>query len=79
MLMVFDQLLHLDDLHRWRACERQFWLHRQPSPEAGVPTLAPDAQADADESAEAAVVYGPAVQAALRASFPGATTISAPT
>jgi hypothetical protein len=77
--MVFDQLLHLDDLHRWRACERQFWLHRQPSPEAGALTFAASVQADADESAEAAVVYGPALQAALRASFPGATTISAPT
>ena len=78
--MLFNQLLHLDDLHRWRACERQFWLYRQANQGAKALAFPPDtaADADADESAEAAVVYGPALQTALRASFPHAVTINTP-
>jgi hypothetical protein len=77
--MVSTQLLHLDDLRRWRACERRFWLHRQSALTAGVLPLQPQGQADSDESAEAGVVHGPALHAALRASFPGAVSIDAPT
>jgi hypothetical protein len=71
--------LHLDDLRRWRACERQFWLHRQRAAAPGAAPLQAGAEPEADESAEAAVVHGPALHAALRASFPGAAVIEAPT
>ncbi len=78
--MFATQLLNLDDLRRWRACERQFWLHRQRDPAAACATRAARLGADtADASAEAAVVHGPAIDAALRASFPGADMIAAPT
>jgi len=71
--MVSTQLLSLDDLRRWRACERQFWLHRQRGPQASAVPLPAPAAADSDDSAEASVVHGPAIHAALRASFPHAT------
>ena len=76
--MLSTQLLQLDDLRRWRTCARQFWLHRQRGPQAFAAVLPMPAAADADESAEAAVVHGPALHAALRASFPHATFIEPP-
>ena len=78
MPVVFNSTLTLDDLRRWRACERRFWLHRQ---RAAAPADAGPHHAgtQGDESVEAAVVQGPAVQAALRASFPGAVVIDPPT
>jgi len=78
--MAFTPLLHHDDLQRWRACSRRFWLHRRgdpaalPSAEAGAARAA----RDADDTAEAAVVHGPGLEAALRASFPHAERIAAP-
>src|SRR5450830_1881202 len=72
MPMVMNSLLNHDDLRRWRACTRRFWLYRR-----GEYLAAADAGADA--SAQAPVVHGPAVEAALRASFPLADIIAAPT
>lgn len=59
--------LDAEDLRRWRACERRFWLHRrQPQPAAS-------ARDGADR-----VVAGPGAAQALRASYPGVVTIPAP-
>jgi len=70
--MVMNALLNHDDLRRWRTCTRRFWLYRRGEPLASVDALA-------DASADAPVVHGPAVEAALRASFPLADVIDAPT
>ena len=67
--MVLYPLLNHDDLRRWRACSRRFWLHRRSQPPA-TPGL--DARAQAD------VVDGPGVDLALRASYPLAEVIAAP-
>lgn len=75
--MVLYPLLNHDDLRRWRACSRRFWLYRRNLQLAA--TSAKVAHADADERAEAAVVYGPGVDAALRASYPLADIIPTPT
>lgn len=58
------------DLRRWRACERRFWLQRQAGTDDAAPTAA--------EPMEADVVHGPALDAALRASFPAGVRISPP-
>ncbi|MCA6215764.1 DUF2779 domain-containing protein [Ideonella sp. B7] len=67
-----DTLALLDDadLRRWRACARRFWLHRQAAAEEAAP--APADPTDAD------VVHGPALDAALRASFPAGVAVPAP-
>jgi len=81
MSMVLYPLLNHDDLRRWRACSRRFWLYRR-SEHLVTPKLAGrEARAEdrADVSAEAAVVYGPGVDAALRASYPLADIIPPPT
>ncbi|OGB50955.1 MAG: hypothetical protein A2503_04825 [Burkholderiales bacterium RIFOXYD12_FULL_59_19] len=81
MSMVLYPLLNHDDLRRWRACSRRFWLYRR-SEHLVTPNLAGrEARAEdrADVSAEAAVVYGPGVDAALRASYPLADIIPPPT
>lgn len=65
-------MLTHDDLRQWRACERRFWLSRQRR--APAPGASPSAQA----TGELAVVRGPAHDAALRASFPGAVVIDTP-
>ncbi|MEO8119599.1 MAG: DUF2779 domain-containing protein [Rhodoferax sp.] len=79
MSIVSTPLLNHDDLRRWRACTRRFWLHRQGEHAAVVPCATGKAHAvDTDASAEAAVVHGPGIDAALRASFPGAHVILAP-
>jgi hypothetical protein len=74
--MVADSLLNDDDLRRWRACARRFWWHRQRH--VGTPTNEPVDTAEADTSAEAAVVHGPSPDDALRASYPGAVRIAPP-
>ncbi len=77
--MVFAPLLHDDDVRRWRACERRFWLHRQRVSAAVQEPAAPDTPDTPDGlRAEATVVYGPAADAALRASYPTAVSIAAP-
>lgn len=55
--MVLYPLLNHDDLRRWRACSRRFWLYRRNLQLAATSTKV--AHAEADERAEAAVVYGP--------------------
>lgn len=78
--MVSTQVLNNDDLRRWRACTRRFWLYRRrnPDPAAGFAVIDVCTDADTDASAEAAVVHGPGIDAALRASFPGADVIATP-
>ncbi|MDR3369506.1 DUF2779 domain-containing protein [Rhodoferax sp.] len=73
--MVLNPLLNHDDLRRWRACSRRFWLYRRRDPAADSTDRKAPA---ADASAEAAVVHGPDADAALRASFPLADTIARP-
>ena len=75
--MAFTPWLNHDDLQRWRACSRRFWLHRRGGP-AALASAGAGAARDADGTAEAAVVYGPGLEAALRASFPHAERIAAP-
>ena len=75
MSMVLNPLLNHDDLRRWRACSRRFWLYRRRDPAADGTAHTATA---ADASAEAAVVHGPDADAALRASFPLADTIAQP-
>ncbi|WP_428422260.1 DUF2779 domain-containing protein [Methylibium sp.] len=75
--MLADPHLNHDDLRRWRACARRFWLHRRRSA-ANDPAAPAGDDPAADASAEAAVVHGPAPGDALRATFPGAVGISAP-
>jgi len=79
--MVFDPLLNHDDLRRWRACTRRFWLYRRGEHAAATPSVMVDActNGGTDASADAAVVHGPTPDAALRASYPGADVIAAPT
>ena len=79
--MVMNPLLNHDDLRRWRTCTRRFWLYRQGASLAAAESAGLEARtaASADVSAEAAVVHGPGVDAALRASFPLADVIAAPT
>ncbi|MDO8251093.1 MAG: DUF2779 domain-containing protein [Rhodoferax sp.] len=81
MSIVSTPLLNHDDLRRWRACTRRFWLYRRLDPGAAAASAMGDARAevDSDVSAEAAVIHGPSIDAALRASFPGANVIVAPT
>ncbi|MDO8773575.1 MAG: DUF2779 domain-containing protein [Burkholderiaceae bacterium] len=79
--MVFYPLLNHDDLRRWRACTRRFWLYRRCDPGAAAGAITVEARTDEagiDASAETAVVHGPAPDAALRASFPLADLIAAP-
>ena len=77
--MVFTSLLNHDDLHRWRACTRRFWLYRRRDAGAdGLPSDAARTLEEADVSAEAAVIHGPGIDAALRASFPHADSIGMP-
>lgn len=77
--MVTDLLLNDDDLRRWRACARRFWWHRQQHAGApGADPIEPIDTAEADTSAEAAVVHGPTPGDALRASYPGAVAIAPP-
>jgi hypothetical protein len=78
--MMADPLLDHDDVHRWRACARRFWLHRhRPDIRTAAAALTDTlANPDADPSAEAAVVHGPAPRGALRASFPRALAIDVP-
>ena len=64
--MVLYPLLNHDDLRRWRVCSRRFWLHRCSLQVAATNTTIPDA--DAGEGADAA----------LRASYPLADVIPAP-
>jgi hypothetical protein len=81
MSIVSTPVLNHDDLRRWRACTRRFWLYRQRGPGAAALSASGDAPSalDADMSAEAAVIRGPGIDVALRASFPGASVIAAPT
>jgi hypothetical protein len=59
-----------DDLRRWRACVRRYWLHRHaPAPAEHAP-----AEPGADR-----MVDGPGASQALRASYPGLITLQAPT
>jgi len=74
--MVLNPLLNHDDLRRWRACSRRFWLYRRRGP--AVADCTASTALAADTSAEAAVVHGPDTDAALRASFPLADTIATP-
>ena len=60
--------LSTSDLQRWRACARQFWLHRH-GPAGSAPAPSPDAPAD--DALAARMVDEPGSRAALRASFPG--------
>ncbi|MBH2019112.1 MAG: DUF2779 domain-containing protein [Burkholderiales bacterium] len=82
--MAANPLLNHNDLQRWRACSRSFWLHRRGGPAALASSPPPAATGagrllrDADESAEEGVVHGPGINAALRASFPHADIIAAP-
>lgn len=78
MPMLATSLLNPDDLRRWRACARRFWLYRQRQPDAVPECTSTDTRTDADMSADAAVVHGPGMDAALRASFPGADIIATP-
>jgi hypothetical protein len=59
-----------EDLRRWRACARRFWLHRHGGTEAAAP---PDAEPGADRT-----VDGPGAAQALRASYPGLVSLAAP-
>lgn len=70
---ALPDLFDHDDLRRWRACTRRFWLQRR-----RADFTADALSADVDASAEAAVVHGPAPADALRASFPGALRIATP-
>lgn len=67
-----DILLPTDDadLRHWRACVRRFWLHRHADSGAAAPTV--------EDHADEDVVHGPALDLALRASFPAGVTIAAP-
>lgn len=78
--MVSTFLLNHDDLRRWRACARRFWLHRRCGHPAVAGATTVDARpgVDTGADAEATVVHGPAPFAVLRASFPGAVVIAAP-
>jgi hypothetical protein len=76
MSMVLNPLLNHDDLRRWRACSRRFWLYRRRGP--GVADGPVGTALAADASAEAAVVHGPDIAAALRATFPVADTLAPP-
>jgi len=62
--------LTTDDLQHWRACSRRFWLQRR------QPAAVPDNHSP--WLAEPAMVAGPAPEAALRASYPGALFIAPP-
>ncbi|MDO9315667.1 MAG: DUF2779 domain-containing protein [Burkholderiaceae bacterium] len=75
-LLADDSLLNDDDLRRWRACERRFWLHRRVAIDRPGPAAI---EVRADLTGEAAVVCGPQPGDALRATFPGAVVIDAPT
>ena len=78
--MVLYPLLNHDDLRRWRACSRRFWLYRRSERFANPPqSSGRDFQDYADPSAETEVVYGPGVDVALRASYPLADIIPKPT
>ncbi|NML16122.1 DUF2779 domain-containing protein [Azohydromonas caseinilytica] len=57
-----------DDLRRWRACVRRFWLQRHAAPEATYPETEPGVDR---------IVRGPAATA-LRASYPGLVTVPTP-
>lgn len=59
--------LDADDLSRWRACERRFWLARR-APVAPRPRPAPPDR----------MVDGPADAQALRASYPGVIVLPEP-
>lgn len=78
--MTAAPVLDHDDLQRWRACERRFWLQRH-GPLAGSDGFAASdaiGETDAEVASADAVVDGPAPGAALRATFPRAVTIAAP-
>ena len=60
--------LDAEDLRRWRACERRFWLHRR----------RPSAPAPKDRDGADRMVSGPGAASALRASYPGLVVIDAP-
>jgi hypothetical protein len=75
-LLADDSLLNHDDLRRWRACERRFWLHRR---EAVNRSHCAALEARTDLTGEASVVSGPQPGDALRATFPGAVELEAPT
>lgn len=77
--MASAPLLNHDDLRRWRACARRFWLQRRrdqaPAPAGSARTAdAPDPDANPDT----ALLDDPGLSAALRASFPGAVHIAEP-
>jgi hypothetical protein len=76
MSMVLNPLLNHDDLRRWRACSRRFWLYRRR--DLGEADGTARTATAMDASAEAAVVHGPDADAALRASFPLADMIARP-
>lgn len=59
--------LDAEDLRRWRACERRFWLHRR---QPATPVAAQDG---ADR-----MVSGPGAAQALRASYPGLVSLPEP-
>lgn len=73
MVVPMDtSLLNQEDLQRWRACERRFWLHRRQAW-----TSAPDSYT-ADDANEADEISGAAAEPALRAAFPHASVIEVP-
>ncbi len=75
-MLADDSLLNDDDLLRWRACERRFWLSRRVASDRPGPSAF---AVRAELTGEAAVVRGPQPGDALRATFPGAIVIEAPT
>lgn len=78
--MVLYPLLNHDDLRRWRVCPRRFWLYRRNVPIDNLSCTAQDAVATQREYAtnEAAETYELDVDAPLRASYPMADVIPAP-
>jgi hypothetical protein len=64
------QWLDTPDLLRWRSCPRRAWLHRHPPAEVNV------RQSNAPTRRDDAAL--PDVQLALRASYPGASSVATP-
>ncbi|WP_028998613.1 DUF2779 domain-containing protein [Azohydromonas australica] len=58
-----------DDLRRWRACVRRYWLHRNAPVQAMPSRSGPGVDR---------MVRGPGAEQALRASYPGLVTLDVP-
>jgi Domain of unknown function(DUF2779) len=77
-LMTTAPLLNLDDLTRWRACPKRFWLHGHSDEANAAKGLDPQARPMTDSSTDNLVVHNTWPDQALRSSFPQALVIDAP-